>query len=457
MHALLTLLAFIALMACDAPGPLKADRDPDDLFGPSEDHVVVVDAILMVDAPMPPIDLRRTAAPGTAYSREAAALADARVTVSSGGDVLDYRPDPATPGRYLPPDGAPAVAPDTAYELRVVDAEGPEVRATTLTPSRVRIAELVLMDEDLEQELRRLRLFDEGDVYQAPENQIEYTVGVLEVRLQSAGAAASYQFGINNLENASSLLIESDFFDEEEDRERSETSPLLRLDGAALFLPWDGIFYAGRHQIKLFAVDRNWFDLVRTDNVDANRETGEAGQGFQRPLFHIENGIGLFASAAVDSFGFFVRRKGAPPCSGCECWGCGDRSSWSGILDTETGSGRFRFERDVGTGATCELSFEIVGVMPIAPCATCAFAVSFELGEVTVYRDEGACDEAKDLQGSRMRFAQGDEIIAAEDGAPRFDLYIKSEGIWERVETGWSFIVSQSESAGLWLFGFDDD
>ena len=93
------------------------------------------------------------------------------------------------------------------------------MRATTLTPSRVRIAELVLRDEDLEQELRRLRLFDEGDVYQAPENQIEYTVGVLEVRLQSAGAAASYQFGINNLENASSLLIESDFFDEEEDRD----------------------------------------------------------------------------------------------------------------------------------------------------------------------------------------------------------------------------------------------
>mgnify|MGYP003328042135 CR=1 FL=1 len=88
----------------------------------------------------------------------------------------------------------------------------------------------------------------------------------------------------------------------------------MRLDGTGLFLPWDGVFYAGRYKIKLFAVDRNWFDLVRTDNVDGDRETGEAGQGFQRPLFHVENGIGLFASAAVDSFGFFVRSKGAPPC-----------------------------------------------------------------------------------------------------------------------------------------------
>ena len=64
MKALIPLL-LLALAACPAPGPLKADRDPDDLFGPSEDNVVVIDAILIVDAPLPPIDLRRTAAPGT--------------------------------------------------------------------------------------------------------------------------------------------------------------------------------------------------------------------------------------------------------------------------------------------------------------------------------------------------------------------------------------------------------
>ena len=130
-------------------------------------------------------------------------------------------------------------------------------------------------------------------------------------------------------------------------------------------------------------------------------------------------------------------------------------SSWSGILDTETGTGRLRFERDVGTGATCELSFEITGAVPIEPCATCAFAVEFELGALTVYRDEGACDEAKDLQGTRMRFAQGSEVVADEGGTPRFDLYAEAEGIWERVEEGWSFILT-SASEQKWLFGFSD-
>ena len=70
MKALIPVL-LLSLTACPAPGPLKADRDPNDLFGPSEDNVVVIDAILIVDATLPPIDLRRTAAPGTPYVREA--------------------------------------------------------------------------------------------------------------------------------------------------------------------------------------------------------------------------------------------------------------------------------------------------------------------------------------------------------------------------------------------------
>ena len=75
-----------------------------------------------------------------------------------------------------------------------------------------------------------------------------------------------------------SLLIDQDLIDNTDlGLERQETSPLLRLVDGEIFLAWNGIFYAGRYKVKLFAVDRNWFDLVRTDNVDANRETGQAG------------------------------------------------------------------------------------------------------------------------------------------------------------------------------------
>ena len=304
---LLLLLPLLPLLSCKAPGPLAADRDPDELFGPSE-------ANLIVDAPLPSVILRRTVAPGHSYSAAATALEGATVSIHSGDAVFNYRPDPVRAGSYLPPDDAPVVEPSRRYELRVNTGDGPEIRAQTQTPARIRIDELRLLEDDLETELRRLRLFSEvGDeVYQAAENQLEYDKGVLAAQFQDDGTAVSYQVRLANLEHSSPLLFDDEWIEDFEDfedfeLERVETSPLLSLESGELYLPWDSIYYAGRHKIKLFAVDQNWFDLVRTDNVDAGRSSGEAGQSFQRPLFHIENGIGLFASAAVDSFGFSVR------------------------------------------------------------------------------------------------------------------------------------------------------
>ena len=199
----------------------------------------------------------------------------------------------------------------------------------------MRIEELIWIDDDLETELQQLRLFSEiGDeVYGAGENQLEYTRGLLIARLGDAGEPGFYQFATSNLESSSPYLFDTDWIEEGDledeegfELERDNTSPLFRAEESELYLPWDGIYYMGRYKVRLYAVDRNWYDLVRTDNIDSERGTGEAGQSFQRPLFHVENGIGLFASASVDSFGFFVRPQGTPACSGCECWECGEAS-----------------------------------------------------------------------------------------------------------------------------------
>ncbi len=333
MPVFLLLLTLAPLLSCDAPGPLAADRDPGELFGPGQEELIVVDAILVVDAPLPPVMLRRTAAPGVPYEAAATGLEGASLSIKSGDALFEYRPDPEVPGRYLPPGDAPPVEPERVYELQVTSGDAPAVRARTRTPAQVRIDELVLLDDDLETELQRLRLFSEiGDeVYDAGENQLEYPVGVLIARLGDGGETGFYQFATFNLESSSPYLFATDWIEEgdleeEEDfeLERDNTSPLFRAEESELYVPWEGIYHAGRYKVRLFAVDRNWFDLVRTDNIDSERGSGEAGQSFQRPLFHIENGIGLFASASVDSFGFFIRPQGSPACSGCECWDCGE-------------------------------------------------------------------------------------------------------------------------------------
>jgi hypothetical protein len=456
LAALVLLLVLLPHVSC-TPDFLEADRKPDTLFGPSEGDRTVVEALLVVDGPLPPVVLRRTLDPGVPYEASRTGLVGAEVAIRSGDEVFAYSPDPEVPGLYLPPAGAPAVFPDRVYELLAETGDGEVVRAATHTPQRLDIGALVLLDDDFETEVRHLRLFAEiGDeVYQAVENQLEYTQGGVEVRLGQIGDAVSYQFAVTNLERNSPLLFDAGLFDEDEDDfGREETSRLLGLDEGGIFLSWDGIFFAGRYKVKLFAVDQNWFDLVRTDNIDAERGSGEAGQGFQRPLFHIDNGVGLFASAAVDSVGFFVRPKDSPACSGCECWGCNDRGAWAGSLDLNTRRGQIGFELEVSSGANCQVSYEISRAVSVAPCTSCSFSWQLTLGKLNSLNDEGGCGAAKELSGLTLGFAQG---TAREGGTLHYGLYREEDGVWQRIEGGWSMVASQGEAAGQWLFGFTDD
>ena len=82
---------------------------------------------------------------------------------------------------------------------------------------------------------------------------------------------------------------------------------LSALDGRVR-LPWFGIYFEGRHHYKVYAVDRNWYDLVRTTPQTGGGLGfgGNAGDGVEPPIFHVEGGIGLFGSASVDSVGFFI-------------------------------------------------------------------------------------------------------------------------------------------------------
>jgi len=58
----------------------------------------------------------------------------------------------------------------------------------------------------------------------------------------------------------------------------------------------------------MFVLDENWFDLVRStpQNDGALGFGGNIGDNFERPIFNIEGGIGLFGSASVDSLGFYI-------------------------------------------------------------------------------------------------------------------------------------------------------
>jgi len=286
-----------------------ADRDPATLFGPEEAPAFVVDGVLLVGRQLPPLYLRRSLPAGAAYDADALGVSGARVEIAGPDDRHLYTADPDSAGKYLPPAAAAPVRAEVTYTLEVALGEE-TLRATTTTPPQVRLREAVLLDERTLAEVARLRLFGEAGeaAYGAAENQLRYLEGLLELRFAPV-QAAGYQVALFSLDPGSPFLVDAEFVEEEDqaDFARQGSSPAIADIRGTVSLPWFSVAYAGRHLFKVYAVDRNWFDLVRTNPADSpGLGGGLAGDNFERPVFRVEDGIGLFGSASADSVGFTV-------------------------------------------------------------------------------------------------------------------------------------------------------
>lgn len=297
------ILIALCLTAC------AAERQPGDLLGLAEEDALVVDGLLLVGQPLPELFVRRTLPLAQAYRREAAAITDAEVRIVQGEQVFEYAPDPAAPGRYLPPPEAPQVEALTEYRLEV-EVAGEKVRASTTTPEQVRVRQTVLVDAETEQVLRTLKTFAEiGDaVYTAPENQIIHLEGLIELHLEKAGVA--YQAALFSLDEIARELYEDieEILDEDLEGLRANQSPPFAASDGIVRWPWFAVAFTGPSLIKVYALDHNWFEYARTspDLQEQGGFGGLIGENFERPFFELEGGIGLFGSASVDSVGFVV-------------------------------------------------------------------------------------------------------------------------------------------------------
>ena len=147
-----------------------------------------------------------------------------------------------------------------------------------------------------------------------PANQLAYAEGLLEARFASGGAAVfaalGYQLALFSIDPDADYVIDPPFFEDDDFEElpRQGSSPVLVVDSGRVRLPWFGVFFEGRHNYKVYALDQNWYDLVRTTpQTDGGLGFGgNAGDSQDNPLFRVNGGIGLFGSAAADSVGFFI-------------------------------------------------------------------------------------------------------------------------------------------------------
>jgi hypothetical protein len=291
------------------------ERDPATLFSPEAVGTLVVNGVLMVGEPLPIIRLTRTQEPDLPFNADSG-VALATMSVTFNGLEIEYR-SLNQRGEYFPfAATVPLVEPETKYDLMVTTSEGESLSSSTTTPQAFDISQWVLTSSDGQSELRSLKSFeDEGDqVYFHPDNQLPYGDGLLDARFVGIDAteygAFGFQLAIFSIDFDSELVVDPPFFDEEDlaDLPRLGSSPILEGSSGQLRLPWFAIYFGGRHLYKINAVDRNWFDLVRSVPVGGGSfgPGGNVGEGADTPIFHVNGGIGLFGSGSVDSTGFFI-------------------------------------------------------------------------------------------------------------------------------------------------------
>ena len=301
------MMRFIAAVTLIITTGCSTDRDVASLLGPQETGVPVVDALLLVGQPLPPIYLSQTQRVDSAYDPENAALKNAVVAVTGDGKTFEYLE--ARPGVYTT-SSEELVLPQTEYRLQIMASGNRSVSAVTVTPKRPTPPDWLLLNQDLTIR-RKLKTYEElGEgVYDAPENQLNHSDGLLEAAVNSDDVQG-FQVGVFSLDPGSDFAIDVSFLDEEDldDFERETSSPVLSSSENRLRLPWFAIFFKGRYKLKVFAVDANWYDYLRTSpNFQGGFGFGgNAGDNFERPIFHLDGGIGLFGAAAVDSVGFTI-------------------------------------------------------------------------------------------------------------------------------------------------------
>ena len=282
-----------------------------ELFAPDGVGTLVVDGVLIVGRPLPNVYVGETLAPDATYSIENAAVSGATVHVRYGD--RDVRYVETASGSYAP-FVSEVVEAERTYALEVVTPDGRRAFAETTTPAAFAVDRWVMLDEETLAVRDTLDSFDDRGyaVHDSTDgNVLVYREGLLEARFER-GAVPSYQVGLHSLDRESAFVIDPDFFEEEdfEELERVTSSPLLEAPDGTIRLPWLAIYFEGRYTSYVYALDRNWYDFVRT-----SPELGQGGPGFggnlgdgvDAPIFHVEGGIGLFGSAAVDSVGFYIR------------------------------------------------------------------------------------------------------------------------------------------------------
>lgn len=267
---------------------------------------IVIESYAYAGSPYPDIKISITLPADAVYDKNEAAVKDATVRLArldeNGNPVdrVEYTSSETTPGTYYPLANGFIIEEGNTYRFDIEIPDRDPIRAQTTVPRQLHVV------NDIPSEV----------VYQS-ENQ-------LEIVLANPGQESFrtfYLFSSTALEPSEEEL--TPFYkatvenDEEIDYTEfistdsgliSESNFDVNSDGTiTLTYPWIGVSFYGQNRIVTFSVDKNTYDLVRTQSVQLGGSNLSPGE-IPNLIYNVEGAIGVFGSMSADTvYTSFVR------------------------------------------------------------------------------------------------------------------------------------------------------
>lgn len=270
---------------------------------------VVVEAYLSAGNRLPDLRLSRTLPIDMKYDRERTGIAGANVQIhlldAEGAieEIYEYEGSEASAGLYFPITGwndTPNVLPLRTYELVAeVPGEPGPITARTLVPDAFSIDNIsadtveYLSEERLTFDVSPTAYPGRQNIYMittiAQDGHPDFLTPFAEALLEDSDLTVA-----DLREQTTPLLNESNF-------ERDESGFVI------VRFPWIGIYFFGRNEIIINAIDDNLYDFVRSQSIQQGGSTLPPGE-IPNVIEHVSGGRGVFGSYARAAVTIFVAR-----------------------------------------------------------------------------------------------------------------------------------------------------
>lgn len=269
---------------------------------------IVVEAYLQAGEIMPDVRISRTLPLEATYNEEDAAVEDAQVIVrlldeaGSVEEVYEYR-ERRIAGLYFPAFVTGArrlVEPLRTYELLVELPDHPQtIRARTTVPDTFSVRSQTA-DSVIYQASDQFTFLVSRSSYPGRQNVFLFTTYALDGRSDqltpfALGLIRNSDLEVEDLRERASPTLNEENFD--------------RVDGDLLLIrfPWLAVYFYGRNEIAVSALDDNLFDFIRSQSVQQGGSTLPPGE-IPNVLEHVDGARGVFGSYSRATISLYVLR-----------------------------------------------------------------------------------------------------------------------------------------------------